>query len=1136
MSKAPANDDEDDCATVSIAADVLTEHIGSAAEDSSKYFNYLAENPQDLAELEDTEEQDSAAFVRRPSLAGSIDTSVPESTDSTAYRSDASGGMEPLPPLTRAVQNLGIPDDEEVEHQHPAWMECDVLIQGRLLLTRRALYFYANLPYYSSALLRATSLSIKESGLLGQHWSRYWFVLRQDSFAYFASAGESFFPLGTIDLTTALYAKTLDDEAGGKYFALITEEKTYGFKADSANSSHEWVKDLTKEIFRSRNKGPFVKVEIPIANIADILKSKLSIFNSIHLKVVKNVPDGHQIQPDLVQYDFLLFFDSERIIEDVKDHIRRYAPNNDFEWTDSKHLDLDHCQFGNLTQQIVDTTFHSGSATFRLKGSTHIEIQSLYSQLTLEGTPLSTAVTPDGSGTPTAVGTPTASPPLSRTNSKNSRGMVRRVVEDGKSVLGAVSRPDIFVADVLNSLTSSDAEMDDIKRTKITPDAFRRTFSFGDSTMLIDSFLCYFYRNSTSYFGRMFVSDEYLCFQRLSESQKLIPAADGNDKLVIIPWTEVEKVEQKAKHQAARLQYSRLAVITQLSNQLSFEFPNSKQSTACLETIRKAEALRKQKQYDLLGTYPTEEQVVNYTMRYARLATYEENVNRQLDIKIPPMIIDPIASDHREAFLSQPMEKLRITMLTIGSRGDVQPYIALAQSLMKEGHHCKIATHKEFKDFVEGYGIEFAEVGGDPKALMEIMIEYSTFSYAFIKEASNRFKGWITELLDTSWKACQDTDLLIESPSAMAGIHIAEALKVPYFRAFTMPWTRTRAYPHAFINPDANHTGRYNYMTYVIFENMVWLGIANQVNSWRKKTLGISKTNLEHLHQYEVPFLYCVSPYMLPPTVDQPDWIHITGYWEVDQDLKYKPPKNLSDFIELARKDGKPLVYIGFGSIVVSDPYKMSEAVAKGVQKAGVRCVLVKGWSERANKHEKQYKFPSDILMVDSVPHQWLFPKVDAAVHHGGSGTTGMSVRCGIPTIIKPFFGDQFFYSRRVEELGVGLRIPKLTAESLSRALKEATTNTSMIAKAKALGEVVGHERGVETAIATIYQELPYARSLIKGEPSKVPGISRFARRICDFKPEVERELAEVKEVKQIPKSLWTSIKGVTINSDQTNS
>lgn len=149
-----------------------------------------------------------------------------------------------------------------------------------------------------------------------------------------------------------------------------------------------------------------------------------------------------------------------------------------------------------------------------------------------------------------------------------------------------------------------------------------------------------------------------------------------------------------------------------------------------------------------------------------------------------PIIIEDHPIDKLQL---KPMKVYRFTLLTIGSRGDVQPYIALGKSLLKEGHKVKIVTHEEFKDWILNHGIEFGAIAGDPSELMALMVSNPSINYSFIKEARSKFRAWIDDLLLSSWNACQDADVLIESPSSISGIHIAEKLQIPYFRAFTMP-------------------------------------------------------------------------------------------------------------------------------------------------------------------------------------------------------------------------------------------------------------------------------------------------------------------------------------------------------------
>lgn len=421
----------------------------------------------------------------------------------------------------------------------------------------------------------------------------------------------------------------------------------------------------------------------------------------------------------------------------------------------------------------------------------------------------------------------------------------------------------------------------------------------------------------------------------------------------------------------------------------------------------------------------------------------------------------------------------RFTMLTIGSRGDVQPYIALALRLMEDGHQCVIVTHDEFKAWIESYGIEHRQAGGDPTALMKLSTDHAMFSPGFFKEALGGFRRWLDELLRDSWEACQDADVLIESPSAMAGVHIAEGLAkktgkpVPYFRAFTMPWTRTSAYPQAFMVPQIEMGPSFNYSTYVLFDNIMWRASSGQINRWRKKDLGLKSTDQESLSINKVPFLYNFSPAVVPKPLDWDDAITITGYWNLENsDMDWSPPPSLEAFMAQAKADGRPLVYIGFGSIIVPDPAAVTKSIVKGVEKADVRAIIAKGWSARDAKVADDEPLPASCYSVDKVPHGWLFPKIDAAMHHGGAGTTGASLRAGIPTLIKPWFGDQHFWALRVAKLGVGAKVSSLRSDDIADALSKATSNRVMVEKAARIGERIRAESGVDAAVQAIHYNI----------------------------------------------------------------
>ncbi|KAI1424270.1 glycosyltransferase family 1 protein [Xylaria sp. FL1777] len=585
-------------------------------------------------------------------------------------------------------------------------------------------------------------------------------------------------------------------------------------------------------------------------------------------------------------------------------------------------------------------------------------------------------------------------------------------------------------------------------------------------------------------YGKVYISDRHFCFR------SLLP---GTRTKLILPLKDIETAD---KEMGFRFGYSGLVVVIRGHEELFFEFSQVDVRDDCAVTLLQSlERTRYLRETGQLEEDTPEEGVEALAERdaldEARLREGNEHELKMpqeasgLSDSSPTILFD----DPKASFLNfKPCESLKITCLTIGSRGDVQPYIALCKGLLAEGHKPRIATHTEFRSWIEGHGIEFAPVDGDPGELLRVCIENGTFTWAFLREANSNFRGWLDGLLASAYTACQGSDLLIESPSAMAGIHIAEALNIPYFRAFTMPWTRTRAYPHAFIVPEHKMGGAYNYVTYVMFDNVFWKATAHQINRWRNSTLGLPNTNLEKLQPNKVPFLYNFSPAVVAPPLDYSDWIRVTGYWFLDEGLDWTPPDDLREFIEKARRDGKRLVYVGFGSIIVPDPAKMTQDVIDGVQKADVRCILSKGWSDRLDTAQAsipEHALPPEIFQIKSAPHDWLFRQIDAAAHHGGSGTTGASLRAGIPTIIRPFFGDQFFFGGRVEDLGVGICLRKWGANSFAKALWEATHSDRMIVKARVLGETIRKENGVNTAIQSIYRDLEYAKSVVASKAGK---------------------------------------------------
>jgi sterol 3beta-glucosyltransferase len=187
-----------------------------------------------------------------------------------------------------------------------------------------------------------------------------------------------------------------------------------------------------------------------------------------------------------------------------------------------------------------------------------------------------------------------------------------------------------------------------------------------------------------------------------------------------------------------------------------------------------------------------------------------------------------------------------------------------------------------------------------------------------------------------------------------------------------------------------------------------------------------------------------------------------TGYWFLDQESHWQPSAALVDFLNA----GEPPVYVGFGSMPATDPQAKARLVIEALEKAGQRGILASGWGGL-----KADALPEHVLMIDQAPHDWLFPRVKAVVHHGGAGTTAAGLRAGKPAVICPYFGDQPFWGQRVYALGVGTEpIPqkKLTADNFASAIRTAVSDAEMQRRAAALGEKIRAENGVARAVSII--------------------------------------------------------------------
>lgn len=414
---------------------------------------------------------------------------------------------------------------------------------------------------------------------------------------------------------------------------------------------------------------------------------------------------------------------------------------------------------------------------------------------------------------------------------------------------------------------------------------------------------------------------------------------------------------------------------------------------------------------------------------------------------------------------------MKVLITTFGTRGDIQPFIALGKGLKAAGYDVAICTPEGFRGFVEEHGLHYLFMDNELLKLTQDALGDITAreGMSIVKQMAPA----IRRSMDDEWRAAQtfQPDLILYHPKCMGSYHIAEKLNIPVVMSIPLPfYTPTSEFPVPFM-ANVRLGGWFNRLSYSLIIGPASAMYGGTVNDFRTKTLGLapisrSKNLLVRSDNTSVPVLYPYSQHVLPVPKDFPPHVHVTGYWFLDQSTDWQPPADLVRFLDA----GSLPVYIGFGSVGGRNAEKRTQVVIEALNKSGQRGVLASGWSGF-----KASSLPPNIILLDSVPHDWLFPRVAAVVHHGGAGTTAAGLRAGKPTIICPFIADQPFWGQRVFELGVGTKpIPqkKLTADNLAEGICAALTDSEMRQRAENLGGRIRGEDGVGNAVEIINRNL----------------------------------------------------------------
>lgn len=411
---------------------------------------------------------------------------------------------------------------------------------------------------------------------------------------------------------------------------------------------------------------------------------------------------------------------------------------------------------------------------------------------------------------------------------------------------------------------------------------------------------------------------------------------------------------------------------------------------------------------------------------------------------------------------------MRIAIMTYGSQGDIRPLVALGAGLVRAGHHVVLPADREFRPLIERHGVEHRPLSGDVRAVTsghaaaQALFRRGTnplqLTRSLVQMGQEHAEAWTREFRD----AARGADVVVGAGLGFyAGIGVAEALDLPFVGAALQPIAPTRAFPPPMMTPPRLPLpGPVNYFLHLALMNLVWLGFRSSTNRARRSVLDLPPMPLSGTGPWVMrekpPLLYGHSPQVLPKPADWPDFLHVTGYWFLDEGETYEPPVGLRRFLDA----GPPPVYVGFGSMGGYDPGATTALVLDAL--GGRRAVLSAGWGGLDPSD-----LPPNVYGLESAPHDWLFARMSAVVHHGGAGTTAAALRAGVPSLVVPFLGDQPFWGQRVHALGVGpapLPRAKLTPSRLAAAFAM-MEDRSMRDRASDLGARIRAEDGIGNAV-----------------------------------------------------------------------
>ncbi|KHD09186.1 hypothetical protein PN36_00305 [Candidatus Thiomargarita nelsonii] len=408
---------------------------------------------------------------------------------------------------------------------------------------------------------------------------------------------------------------------------------------------------------------------------------------------------------------------------------------------------------------------------------------------------------------------------------------------------------------------------------------------------------------------------------------------------------------------------------------------------------------------------------------------------------------------------------MKVTILSLGTRGDVQAFLALSTALQAVGYDVTFGADTEFEAMIVNRNIRYAPLRLNIKDYLNSDEGRAAMAGMKGEEQADTFDTMVRPMLDNCWEAAQGAQGIIYDTMLFPAYHIADKLGIPSIMASVMPnMSPTREF--SLIGaPNIGFGKLGNRLSYLLYR-LSWFQGYSKMQRWCRDSLNMALPSRFIHYGYRngkpVPTLYCYSQLLMPSPKDWHDAVLASGYWFLEGEKDWQPPVALEKFVTA----GPAPISIGFGSMVGMDPDRLTDIVLSAVEKTGERAVLGTSWGGLVEK-----KASDSVFFLTNVQHDWLFPRMKAVIHHGGAGTTAAGLKFGKPTVICPFVTDQFFWGDLIYQRGFGPKpIPqkKLTVDKLALAIDTAITDTTMQRRVVELSKGLRCEDGIGKAVAFI--------------------------------------------------------------------